>query len=55
MAYDPQCELLAEYFLRRMDLKFDTTSARQSLADAIQDTVDMFLSGLERGLKDSSQ
>jgi hypothetical protein len=53
MAYDPQCELLAEYFLRRLDLGFDTASARQSLAQAIQDTVEAFLNGLERGLEDS--
>ena len=55
MAYDPECELLAEYFLRGMDLEFDTVSARQSLARSIQDTVEAFLNGLERGLEASSQ
>jgi len=54
MAYDPQCEMLAEYFLRRMDLKFDSVSARQSLAQSIQDTIEAFLNGLERGLEASA-
>jgi hypothetical protein len=47
MAYDPQCELLAEYFLRHMDLGADYHEALHALAQHIQDTVDTWLRGIE--------
>ena len=54
MAYDPQCELLAEYFLRHLDLGADYLEALHTLAQHLQNTAETFLNGLERSLKDSA-
>jgi hypothetical protein len=54
MAYDPQCELLAEYFLRHLDLGADYHESLRTLAQHLQNTAETFLNGLERALKDSA-
>jgi len=53
MAYDPQCELLAEYFLRHLDLGADYHEILQALAQQLQNTAEAVLHDLERRQEDS--
>jgi hypothetical protein len=53
MAFDPQCELLAEYWLRHLDLGADYHAALQALAQQLQNTAEAFLHDLERRREDS--
>lgn len=49
MAYDPQCELLAEYFLRKYDTGlFDRITITHDLAQHIQDAIEEWFHGHER-------
>ena len=54
MSYDPQCELLAEYFLRHLDLGADYHGILRALAQQLQNTAEAVLHDLEHGVENSA-